>query len=91
MTGEAGALFFQKWLFHYTAKYLMKLNLLEIHNKLPARLQPWFRETREATFQTTLENVGVPHYRSIRFPHSRAALPLVPCTAPDSSPSGPAP
>ena len=70
----------------------MKLCLLEIHNKLSPRLQPWFRETREATFQTTLEDVSAHLFWTMRSPVSPwVALLLRRCTAPAVSTRSSAP
>jgi hypothetical protein len=39
------------------AGFMMKLNMLEIHNKVSPKLQPWFRQSREGMFKTKLEEV----------------------------------
>ena len=70
----------QKWLLG-NAKYMMKLNMLEIFKKLPQRLQPWFRQSREAMFGAKLEEVslltlGCPY--SVRPSSCQHATSLVP-------------
>ena len=61
-TGEAAALFVQKW-FQTGGPLgaLFKIVILDIYKAQTPDLQPWFRETREAKFGTTLEEVQMPH------------------------------
>ena len=55
--GEAAALFVQNWWLGSVAKWFMKLTILDMYHTLPKRHQPWFRETRQAWFNTTFEEV----------------------------------
>lgn len=60
-TGEAAVLFVQKWFMTGgPLGALFKIVILDILNAQTPELQPWFRETREAKFGVTLEEVRLP-------------------------------
>ena len=55
--GEAAALFVQNWWSSSVGTWFMKLTILDIYHALPARHQPWFKETRQAWVDATFEEV----------------------------------
>lgn len=61
-TGEAAALFVQKWFqTGGPLDVLDKILVLDEYNALTPDLQPWFRESREPMFGCTLEEVQIRH------------------------------
>jgi hypothetical protein len=49
----------QKWWYTSVVAHFMKMVIMDIYKSQAPELQPWFRETREAKFGTTLEKVSI--------------------------------
>ena len=47
----------QNWWMGSVARWFIKLTILDMYHALPQRHQPWFRETRQAWFNATFEEV----------------------------------
>lgn len=59
--GEAAALFVQRWFTGEPLDKLFRIIVLDELNAQTPDLHPWFRETREAMFGCTLEEVRMRH------------------------------